>query len=860
MPTLHTPTVMVVGLLLTALCFAVTVQLWRRSIGRLRGIGQGALAIGLMLAAQALLMLRGVAPDWLSIVLANTLLVQATWMSYRGVQRYAGLDSPQWPNYLVITAVAAGLTYYLYVSPSMTARFTTFSAGLFVMAVQGAYMTLACAEPRVRRLTRPLGWAYAGYAMVALLRITDGLVSNPPGRELFTAGPAMAVSVLVYLVMFLALTFFLQLAVNAGLMEQAVSSEERFRKAFLAAPYGIGLIRRGDGVLLDLNESAARLLGTDRDSLVGAHVSDLNWVVDPSRKADPPASVIASDRVEPFETRLRRDDGTAVDVLVSTEALDLADEPHTMFGFIDVTDLRRSEDALRLSEETYRLLAEMTRDAIVLHDLDGVIRYANPAGLALVGATEGDLGSLRLDTLLLPERASDMAVRRDLRLTGDLSAMHYEVEIAGAAGRRIYLSVSSMPVMRDGQMDGILLVARDITEMKQAELQHQEVQAQLAQAERMETVGLLAGGVAHDLNNLLTGILNFVEMARSNLEADHPVMAHLDAITQDAKGSVQMAGHLLAFARRHHASPQVFDLNVRIAGLMATLSRIVGYDVRTVWSLTPLNTMVRMDPTQLDQVLLNLVANARSAMPDGGTLTIETGVTDNPWGQSLWGQEPALGGFVVLKVSDTGAGMTKEVQSRLFEPFFTTRSVGEGAGLGLATVYGIVKQSGGSVTVESEPGHGAVFRVFLPICNEVPQAEPVTPAPPAPAAGERADGGARILVVDDDRVIRRSISLFLRGAGYSVQEADRPEEALAIAAADPGSADLLVTDINMPVMTGPELARKVLIHRPQMRCILVSGYGADEVAGDPGTAGMGFLMKPFSKAQLLAAVRAQLEG
>jgi two-component system cell cycle sensor histidine kinase/response regulator CckA len=269
-----------------------------------------------------------------------------------------------------------------------------------------------------------------------------------------------------------------------------------------------------------------------------------------------------------------------------------------------------------------------------------------------------------------------------------------------------------------------------------------------------------------------------------------------------------------------------------------------------------------MDPTQLDQALLNLVANARSAMPDGGTLTIETAVTDSPGAASLWGQEPTMGGFAVLKVSDTGAGMTKEVQSCLFEPFFTTKSVGEGAGLGLATVYGIVKQSGGSVTVESEPGHGAVFSIYLPIANATPQAGPAaraeaTPARPAPAEGDRPADRVRILVVDDDRVIRRSVSLFLKGAGYSVQEADQPERALVIAATDP--VDLLVSDINMPTMTGPELARKMLLHMPQMRCILISGYGTDEVAGYRGAAGMGFLMKPFSKDQLLAAVRAQLE-
>lgn len=865
MVTLHTPTVMVVGLMLTALCCAVTVLLWRRSAGTLRGIGRCAAAMAIMMVGQALLMLTGAAPDWLCVLVATMLLLYATWLSCRGVQRLAGVDWPQWPNYWVMAVVAAGVTYHLYVSPSVAGRFAAFSAGVLIIAAQGAYVGLRGADPRVRRFTRPLGWAYAGYGAVALVRIADGVVSHSSGHDLYSAGPALAVSILAYLIMFVALTLFLQLTVNASLMDQATSSEVRFRKAFVAAPYGIGLVRRADGVLLDLNESAARLVGADRDQVAGAHIGDLNWVVDPSHSAETLASVIARERVEPFETRLRRDDGTAVDILASAQAVDLSDGPHVMFCLVDVTDLKRSEDALRVSEESYRLLAEMTRDAILLHDLDAVIQYANPAGLALMGATAADLGTLKLDLLLSPERAPDMAGRRERRLAGDLSAMRYEMEIIGAEGRRIPLNVSSTPVMRDGRLEGILLVARDVTETKQAEAQHQEIQARLAHTEKMETVGLLAGGVAHDLNNLLGGILGFVEAARSSLEPSHPALAHLDAITHAADGSVEIAGNLLAFARMHPVRPEIFDLNDRIAGLMPMLSRIVGDDVRTVWSLTARNTPVRMDPPQLDQLLLNLVVNARDAMPNGGVLTIETTITGTPEAHCLLGQEPMIGGYAVLMVSDTGAGMTKEVQSRLFEPFFTTKAAGEGAGLGLANVYSIVNQVGGAVSVESAPGQGAAFRIFLPRSTEAPRPRPAVAAPTTPVGAAsmnvaRSPGDLRVLVVDDDRVIRRSVSLFLKAAGYSVQEMERPEAALAIADERPDTIDLLISDINMPTMTGPELARKMLRRKPEMRCILISGYGSDAVAGDPDTAGMGFLTKPFTKGQLLAAVQVQFDG
>ena len=380
-------------------------------------------------------------------------------------------------------------------------------------------------------------------------------------------------------------------------------------------------------------------------------------------------------------------------------------------------------------------------------------------------------------------------------------------------------------------------------------------QRQLTQAQKLEAVGRLAGGVAHDFNNLLTVIQGRVELVLDELPPDHPVRGHADLIQRTGERAAALTHQLLAFSRRQILRPRVLDLNAVVAELEKMLGRVIGEDVEVELELGAELGRVKADASQIDQVLMNLALNARDAMPRGGRLTIRTvNVGLEAAAAERLGAPP--GHYVMLEVRDTGVGMDEATRLRMFEPFFTTKAPGKGTGLGLATVYGIIQQSGGHVEVDSAPGRGASFRIFLPRVTEPVELEATTARPARVRAGTET-----VLLLEDEAEVRAMVRAMLVGQGYRVLEAEQGVEALEIAERENGPIDLLVTDVVMPQQSGPELARRLVARRPQTRVLYISGY-PDDALGEHGVLhpGVAFLAKPFTAAELARKVREVLDG
>ena len=393
----------------------------------------------------------------------------------------------------------------------------------------------------------------------------------------------------------------------------------------------------------------------------------------------------------------------------------------------------------------------------------------------------------------------------------------------------------------------------DEEQRRLAEAERDRLQAHLRQAQKMEAVGRLAGGVAHDFNNLLTGIMHYVELCQDVIPSEHPARPHLNEIATEAQRSADLTRQLLAFARRQTIMPVVLNLNDTVVGTLKLLRGLIGEDIDLIWNPGVDLWPVKMDRSQLDQILVNLSTNARDAIAGVGRIAIGTANLSVAAGAGEHAVA-APGEYVLLSVADNGSGMSQDVLDHVFEPFFSTKGVGQGTGMGLATVYGIVEQNGGYIGVCSEPGAGTIFRIYLPRTAPGPKPQRLPEEPVG-----RPGGSETVLLVEDEKSLRVTCGKFLEALGYTVLTAATPAIALALAEQHPGAIHLLLTDVIMPGMTGPQLARRLLADRPALRCLFMSGYTADAIA-QRGVLddGVQFMQKPFSRDVLAHRVRAAL--
>ncbi len=509
----------------------------------------------------------------------------------------------------------------------------------------------------------------------------------------------------------------------------------------------------------------------------------------------------------------------------------------------------RAQAALAASEDEYRSVVMNAPYGILRSTMDGSVTMANPALVRMLGYdSEEDLLHADMGRDVYRNEQDRQAVVRENREAEIIEGL--EVEWKRKDGSPIVVRVSGRQV-RDSE--GRL---RYLEAFVENETGRKRLEEQLLQAQKMEAVGQLAGGVAHDFNNLLGVMLGYSELLLRDIEEGSEEHRKLTEIRRAAERAAGLTRQLLAFSRRQVLEPRLTDLNRVVEDMDKMLRRMIGEDIHLVNRLQPELGPVLVDPVQTGQVVMNLVVNARDAMPEGGRLALETRTVETRVPTACANETMPPGRYVLLAVSDTGEGMSEAVRARIFEPFFTTKGAGKGTGLGLSTVYGIVRQSGGYVAVESEPDRGTTFRIYFP------QARSGTrDGASRPAAGRDLTGTETILLAEDEASLRRVTSEFLTGAGYTVLEAAGPLEALRIAEKGADGIHLLLTDVIMPVMNGPDLAARLRGMRSQLKVLYVSGYSDDRIATRGVLEdGIHFLTKPFTREVLLAKVREALGG
>ncbi len=523
---------------------------------------------------------------------------------------------------------------------------------------------------------------------------------------------------------------------------------------------------------------------------------------------------------------------------------------HWLFGaFVrDLTDAKRAEQALRRSEASYRGLVEHAAYGIYRATADGKFLMVNPALFTMLGYPSAE-DVLQLD--ISRDAYVDPAARvRILERCEQFGSAIEEVAWRRRDGSTITVRLNGRPVRGpDGALECFEFIVDDVTEQRALE-------ERLRQTQKMEAVGRLAGGIAHDFNNLLTAILGSVDFLRRALGPEHPEHAETEEIQKAAVRAADLTRQLLAFSRQQVLAPKVLELDALVTNLEKMLCRLIGEDVELRFAPKAARAAVRADPGQLEQVIVNLVVNARDAMPRGGKLTIETATVDLDAAYAWEHGTVEAGRYVMLAVTDTGVGIDRAARARLFEPFFTTKEFGKGTGLGLATVYGIVKQSGGYIWVYSEPGQGATFKVYLPRVE--PGGEPVA-ARPSPA---RALGGTEtILLAEDEAAVRNLARRVLEKHGYKLLLAATGRDGVQLATQHAGPIDLLVTDVVMPEMGGRELAQRLAALQPGLKVLYLSGYTDDMIVRHGVLeAGVAFLQKPFTPDTLLRKIREVLDG
>jgi two-component system, cell cycle sensor histidine kinase and response regulator CckA len=521
----------------------------------------------------------------------------------------------------------------------------------------------------------------------------------------------------------------------------------------------------------------------------------------------------------------------------------------------DITESRQAAARLYESENRFRQVVEVAPEGIYVQ-IDGNFRYLNPAAVALFGAeTPAQLIGLTYVERIHPDHRAVVAARVRLLSEERKAVPLLEEQYLRLDGTAFDVEVTAAPLTFEGRV-GSIVFFRDITARKQAEEDRSSLQEQFHQAQKMESIGQLAGGVAHDFNNLLTVINGYSDLLLSTLKTGDPVRDKLAEIRKAGRTAAGLTQQLLAFSRRQVLDPRPLDLNDLVTDTQEMLQRLVGERIVLVTILAPSLGLVMADHVQTHQVLMNLVVNARDAMPAGGRLTIRT--QNIEVNQGLAAECPGInpGPYVLLTVADTGAGIDSETRPHIFEPFFTTKGEGKGTGLGLSTVYGIVRQLGGGVLVESEVGKGTTFRIYIPQSGtEVP------PAAVVPPASGTVRGSETVLVVEDQEEVRKMVVAALESRGYCVLEAARGGDALLLAEHHRGPIHLMVTDVVMPQMNGKELAERLKPLRPETKVLYVSGYGenllADQGVLDPGVY---YLPKPFTSRGLAAKVRTVLDA
>ncbi|PWB44008.1 MAG: hypothetical protein C3F12_12280 [Candidatus Methylomirabilota bacterium] len=528
--------------------------------------------------------------------------------------------------------------------------------------------------------------------------------------------------------------------------------------------------------------------------------------------------------------------------------IDLCEKVWRERSLLAVEDLLEERTRqLRERERQYAQLCENANDVIYTHDLSGRLTSLNRAAERIIGYTRSEAMTMPIAHIIAPEYLGLHHEMMEQNVRGETSGEAYELEVVTRAGGRVSLEVSSGPIYRDGEVVGVQGIARDVSERKRLE-------AQLSHAQKMEAIGTLAGGVAHDFNNLLTPILGYTSLLKLRGRPGGDVYQIAQVIEGAGERCAQLANRLLGFARGGKHLDVPVDTHNAVREVVELLSRTIDKRITITQRLLAEESVVLGDPNQIQQVLLNLAVNARDAMPDGGNLHFESAVAvlDEDYCRTHQGATP--GRYIMLSVTDTGVGIPREIQQRVFEPFFTTKESGKGSGMGLAMVYGIVKNHDGTIRIYSEEGIGTSFKVYWPLATGVsPAPFPIEKAQPIPGRG-------RILLVDDEELVRATSAELLRQMGYDVVTVSDGQEAVEYYRRCGDRIDLVIIDLVMPRLGGGDCFRALKALNPSIRAVLSTGYGLNEVAQQLLDEGMaGFLQKPYQISELSEVIAQALQ-
>jgi PAS domain S-box-containing protein len=625
-----------------------------------------------------------------------------------------------------------------------------------------------------------------------------------------------------------------------------------------AIPDAVAAVNQ-QGVIIQVNSQSETLFGYTRDELIGQSVEMLV----PERQRPQHHLHRESFHSRPKIRRMgsgldlygRRRDGSEFPVEISLSPVATGNGAIVLSVIRDISDRKRIEEELRRANEELErrkarelrdsqnrlaLIVDSSQDAIIGKNLDGIITQWNKGAEQIYGYTAAEIIGRNVSVLCPPERPDEIPGILE-KIRHGQQVEYFESVRMTKDGRRLHMSISVSPIYdADGGVVGASAIGRNITAQK-------KIEDQLRQSQKMEAVGRLAGGVAHDFNNLLGIVTACAELLRRRVDIES--LEYLDNIREAANRGASLTRQLLAFSRRQPVQTRILDLNDRLREVSKLLKPLMGDDVEIVLPSRSTAAVVEADAGHLDQIMLNLAVNSRDAMPRGGKLIIETGVYDLDEG---FAREHSMnpGRYVMLAVSDTGVGMDEATRSRIFEPFFTTKESGKGSGLGLATVYGIVKQSGGHIWVYSEVSQGTTFKIYLPSAEHKLGLGSEEQAEALPVRRE----GATLLLAEDDAIMRKLTRKMLEEHGYKVLEAGDGEAALHVISHNSTRIDLILTDVVMKGMNGPELVLRLIESHPEMKVVYMSGYTGELVAHQGLQSGIPLLEKPFTRAALLKII------
>ncbi len=629
-------------------------------------------------------------------------------------------------------------------------------------------------------------------------------------------------------------------------------SESRARRLVESNLIGV-IFSMIDGDVFDANEAFLKLAGYTEEDLKQGRITWEALTPQNARFLDPDAAgeIRSIGSCTPYETDIIRSDGRVIPVLIGCATLEGSQDAFISF-ILDMTERNKTEQALHRSEERYRDLFENAADVIYTHDLEGKFTSINCQVVRITGFSPDELVGANIGDLVAPEHRK--TVHESFEFKGSMDSARFEAELISNRGERIPVEINNRFILEDLEPIGIQGIARDISDRKRAETERRRLEEELIQAQKMESVGRLAGGVAHDFNNLLTAIIGNAQLVLAETQPGDRSYDNLVQIEKAAARAASLTRQLLIFGRRQKLERRAININDTIGDFLGLLQRIIGEDIEVCTRISPGLGAVFADPRQIEQVIMNLGVNARDAMPRGGRLTIATdqvSLNADALKDKTFAKE---GDYVRLTVSDTGAGMNEEVMQHMFEPFFTTKGVDKGTGLGLAVVYSIINQHGGFIEVESQPGRGSSFAAFLPVSESVSEErcrETVSPL---------RGGVETVLIAEDEGILRKLVKEVLSGLGYNVILACDGVEAVRMYETNRQSISLVLLDFVMPRMGGREVYERLRAMGNDAPVMFMTGHSTEVSEGQfIEEIGATLIRKPYSVGELARSVREVLD-